>query len=67
MSDENNLFMTDEEEDYEDMQQSAKHDWCYDTFGDGDDHSWTQSEIEAYEDWLMSDDPGIQPDGSYYD
>ena len=53
--------------DYEDMQQSAKHDWAYDAFGDGDDHGWTQDEIEAYEDWLMSDDPAIRDDGSYYD
>lgn len=67
MSDENDLFMTDEEMDYEDMQRSAKHDWEYREFGDGDAHGWTQDEIEAYEDWLMSDDPGIQPDGSYYD
>lgn len=67
MSDENNLFMTDEEMDYEDAQQSAKHDWAYDTFGDGDAHGWTQDEIEAYEDWLMSDDPGVRDDGSYYD
>ena len=67
MSDENNLFMTDEEEDYEDMQRSAKGDWVYDQFGDGDDHGWTQDEIEAYEDWLMSDDPAIHADGSYYD
>lgn len=66
MSDEN-FFMTDEEEDYEDAQRNTKHDWCYDTFGDGDDHSWTQDEIEAYEDWLMSDDPAIRDDGSYYD
>lgn len=67
MSDENNLFMTDEEEDYEDMQRSAKHDWAYHEFGDGDDHGWTQDEIDQYEDWLMSDDPGVREDGSYYD
>lgn len=67
MSDENNLFMTDEEIDYEDAQRSAKHDWAYREFGDGDDHSWTQDEIDQYEDWLMSDDLGIRDDGSYYD
>ena len=67
MSDDNNLFMTDEETDYEDMQRSAKHDWAYSGFGDGDDHGWTQDEIEAYEDWLMSDDPAIRDDGSYCD
>ena len=67
MSDENNLFMTDEEMDYEDMQRSANRDWCYNQFGDGDDHGWTQEEIEAYEAWLMSDDPAIHADGSYYD
>ena len=67
MSDENNLFMTDEEKDYEDMQRSAKHDWWYSNFGDGDNHGWTQEEIDQYEDWLMSDDPAIHSDGSYYD
>lgn len=67
MSDDNNLFMTDEEMDYEDMQRSAKHDWCYSNFGDGDDHGWTKDEIEAYEDWLMSDDPSILPNGEWYD
>ena len=67
MSDENNLFMTDEEQDYEDMQQASKHNWAYREFGDADDHGWTQSEIESYEEWLMSDDPGIHADGSYYD
>lgn len=67
MSDENSLFMTDEEMDCEDMQRSAKGDWAYTKFGDGDDHGWTQDEIEAYEDWLMSDDPAIRDDGSYYD
>lgn len=67
MSDENDLFMTDEEMDYEDMQRSAKHDWYYSNFGDGDNHGWTQDEIEAYEDWLMSNDPGVRDDGSYYD
>ena len=67
MSDESNLFMTDEEEDYEDMQRSAKGDWAYDAFGDGDDHGWTKDEIEAYEDWLMSDDPSILPNGEWYD
>ena len=66
MSDDN-LFMTDEEEDYEDMQQAAKDDWACNQFGDGDDHGWTQDEIDQYEDWLMSDDPGIHADGSYYD
>ncbi|MCC4326093.1 hypothetical protein LMB33_05580 [Limosilactobacillus reuteri] len=67
MSDENNLSMSDEEMDYEDAQQAAKRDWTYREFGDGDDHGWTQSEIDQYEDWLMSNDPGIQPDGSYCD
>lgn len=67
MSDENNLFMTDEEEDYEDAQRNAKHDWAYRNFGDGDPHGWTKSDIERYEEWLMSNDQGIQPDGSYYD
>lgn len=67
MSDENDLFMTDEEEDYEDMQLSANRDWSYREFGDGDAHGWTQDEIDQYEDWLMSDDPGIHSDGSYYD
>ena len=67
MSDEDNLFMTDEEMDYEDMQEAAKGDWCYSNFGDGDDHGWTQEEIDRYEDQLMSNDPGIHSDGSYYD
>lgn len=67
MSDDNNLFMTDEEMDYEDAQQSAKHDWAYTQFGDGDDHGWTQDEIDQYEDWLMSDDPSILPNGEWYD
>ncbi|MDD1400974.1 hypothetical protein PSA87_04935 [Limosilactobacillus reuteri] len=67
MSDENDLFMSDEEMDYEDMQRNANHDWAYHEFGDGDDHGWTQDEIEAYEDWLMSDDPSILPNGEWYD
>ncbi len=67
MSDENDLFMSDEEMDYEDMQRNAKHDWWYSNFGDGDDHGWTQDEIDHYEDWLMSNDPGVREDGSYYD
>lgn len=67
MSDDNNLFMTDEEEDYEDMQKATKDDWAYNAFGDGDDHGWTQDEIEAYENWLMSDDPSILPNGEWYD
>ena len=67
MSDENNLFMTDEEEDYEDAQRSANRDWWYIQFGDGDDHGWTQDEIDQYEDWLMSNDPAIREDGSYCD
>ncbi|MQB95452.1 hypothetical protein DN440_06560 [Lactobacillus reuteri] len=60
-------YMTDKEQDYENMQQSAKCDWTYFNFGDADDHGWTQTEIEVYENWLMSDDPGIHGDGSYYD
>lgn len=67
MSDEYDLFMTDEEMDYEDAQRSAKGDWVYREFGDGDDHGWTQSEIESYEDWLMSDDSSILPNGEWYD
>ena len=67
MSDENDLFMTDEEMDYEDLQEATKDDWCYKRFGDGDDHGWTQDEIDQYEDWLMSDVPAIRDDGSYYD
>lgn len=67
MSDENDLFMTDEEMDYEDMQRSAKGDWAYTQFGDGDDHGWTQDEIDQYEDWLMSVDPSILPNGEWYD
>lgn len=47
--------------------QSDSSDWCWNTFGDGDPHGWTQSEIDDYEDWLMSDDPAIRPDGSYVD
>lgn len=61
-----NLIM-DTERSYEDKQQAAERDWIYFNFGDADGHVWSQTEIKAYEDWLMSNDPAIHGDGSYYD
>lgn len=63
----NDDFKTNEQLDYEQMHRHDNDDFYYKNFGDGDDHGWTQDEIERYEDWLMSNDPGIQQDGSYYD
>lgn len=45
----------------------TERDWIYFNFGDADGHGWSQTEIKAYEDWLMSNDPAIHGDGSYYD
>ena len=58
---------TDEELELEERREAADRDWVYSTFGDGDDHGWSQEEIEQYEDWLMSNDPSILPNGEWYD
>lgn len=63
----NDDFKTNEQLDYEQMHRHDNDDFYYKTFGDGDDHGWTQGDIERYEEWLMSNDPAIQADGSYYD
>lgn len=63
----NDDFKTNEQREYEDMHRHDNDDFYYKNFGDGDPHGWTQYEIDRYEYWLMSNDPSIQPDGSYYD
>ena len=58
---------TDEELELEERREAADRDWTYSMFGDGDDHGWSQEDIEQYEDWLMSNDPSILPNGEWYD
>lgn len=63
----NDDFKTNEQLDYEQMHRHDNDDFYYKHFGDGDPHGWTKGDIERYEEWLMSNDPAIQSDGSYYD
>lgn len=66
-NDEDFANATDEEAKCMAGQNAAMNDPYYRNWGDGNDHGWTESDIEQYEQWLMSNDPGIRADGSYYD